>query len=1550
MTNRLFPIAALTKKTRDKAESGYELRVRWSLGETSELPRVEDSFVVTIHELRGDRYMGADGSFGPKGEIRTITAAPMLCAMIDPPRESVPYPADPSRVWDVATRPEQVGDCEAEVVGEVKGGFFVRHLLAETPPSRVQRRVERLIEDRVASARRAILAHSGIQAFAGGEADDLRASRELAEIFVRRAPRPLFLRRALQREHERLLDATRKFARGDHSPAGGLFAFAGEGLAKPWQRVMLASELLSDDSLVDALEGITTPPRQARQQVSLRMLQGGKMIDFWCSPRRPSKQCADDEARGVQYPAAELIGTGFSVGEFGDETLRKWIEGLREWDSILMIEVKHVRAIAASDPEDAARSDTFIDDDRREFATASFSLRVKDIKSALASGSSLPPPAPLRASISHDFFQTNAGSHEDVQLGYTTGESHVEFVVTPGKSRDPGTLNEMVTGFNIYGMWEEPATKQFFDDPSSRPGDLRPWLISRKYSYERDLKGAFPSGAGVHPALVKALEDPPWQPVLSRADEITDENDEPTEIDENGKPKGATLPNVFRKDDAAGVLQTYSSIDLRNGMDSGLAAAQRRFVGWDTQGVIKLEWTPRYKRDGTLSDGRPQRYRFWVTATDAFEQESEPIAVATHDADAGEAESVLFEPRHRASLLPPPAGPGRRTLQWTPAADDRSTITVRWETPYMNELGRRDASAPARADKQDLLGAVKLLRRRLRRKVDDGASSTRGAFTDAFAANDVFATPQWTLALDSLLSEGWQEFKAADHVLPQPGGGDDWQHSFDLEHPDRGFEYMALIGMRVRPDRAAFWRPDVLVRGPNSGRRAFVAVKNGKEWTAVPGRVSETPRTSAAVPTEGWVKGGEARAGALPVPNLAEPRGVTLTPVAPPHRPEPVRPLPRVVRDLVLLRLLTRAVAKSSPEVWLDTEEPLTLGQAAMLAAALERTAGLVDPLHNAALRDTRKILARELRKDAKEDGRAYRRNMTIGFRGVIELRWRYQPWSVVAPRRDESEAEKVRVFSVRVPRDIARARRHAALSAEGRLSGGWYELNGVDVNHPVVEALVTFHQPALVRIEPSSGGPVLDAGLEEITTVGPRVRLRVAVDDGGLPTAATISVFLAQPVCDRAIDAERGEVEDSFFLPIGGGQSEVFGWWLQTISAQGVISGHRRERRPFHVSYEVGTIEPEIPVGFTTNLPARSEAAYAADPQVHAPWLPTDIAQGSAHLAQHNARVVVGWNAYLVEDGETVGIEIEREERLVEHESGPQALASKDTAVWEAAREINQMTDEALLEPAWVRTLRSSWLLGRVVEVPGDAGEPSSVVIPADIERPLPGSRGMKLVDGRPAFIDYFRRADDKHAAMDGNWEYRYRIRAWLDLLAGAAPDVDPGSRILRGSSTPWSEWILPEPGEAALGAPLLQYKPHGSDTPAVRFSITAAGNRFFGLVAPKDGWFYRVVIKRRLAFFLPSTEHAIDEPGWREVGTSLVVPPDGTSVEVEDLRIDRAEIDRPVTLNYQISANQLIITPSGRERLVRVLAKQDFSVTIPRPPNPEGKEVMAVVLMEIR
>src|SRR5205807_3649227 len=67
-----------------------------------------------------------------------------------------------------------------------------------------------------------------------------------------------------------------------------------------------------------------------------------------------------------------------------------------------------------------------------------------------------------------------------------------------------------------------------------------------------------------------------------------------------------------------------------------------------------------------------------------------------------------------------------------------------------------------------------------------------------------------------------------------------------------------------------------------------------------------------------------------------------------------------------------------------------------------------------------RRLLAVELQ--SKDSGpTSYRHHSTIGFRGFAQLQWRYTPFALTAPTLDEAEAERVRIFSVRVDRKSTR-------------------------------------------------------------------------------------------------------------------------------------------------------------------------------------------------------------------------------------------------------------------------------------------------------------------------------------------------------------------------------------------------------------------------------------------------------------------------------------------------------------------------------------------------
>jgi len=323
----------------------------------------------------------------------------------------------------------------------------------------------------------------------------------------------------------------------------------------------------------------------------------------------------------------------------------------------------------------------------------------------------------------------------------------------------------------------------------------------------------------------------------------------------------------------------------------------------------------------------------------------------------------------------------------------------------------------------------------------------------------------------------------------------------------------------------------------------------------------------------------------------------------------------------------------------------------------------------------------------------------------------------------------------------------------------------------------------------------------------------------------------------------------------------------------------------------------------------------------------------------------------------ERVGIEIERQERLVEREYQALRVAFAGVTPWEAIKEIDTLADDKLLRAEWIAAIRNTWLLGNVVEIPdSEQVDSTGILVPASL-RPLGGAQGLRTLAlpnapaAQPAFIDYFRLVGNGALVMDGNYEYRYRLRAYIDVLNGAQTGVNADFRFLRSAPAAWSEWILPEPSNAFIKAEPPTFSDLDSASPAVCLLLAASGARSDTIEQPADGWLYRIVIKRMLDFALPSTEATRLEPEWREVGGPVIVRPDSghPPVSVLDATIERPEVNQPVRVNYRFTVRQIVITPSGRERLVRVLDELDVPVLVPPPADPELQERMATVRVDI-
>jgi hypothetical protein len=1529
----------------------FQLVARWLLGNQSALPRETDTFEVRIKLKIKGWFLKPDGTFDQTGADAFIPVRPKNFFMLDPTRAELvvdPRGATPM-AWQIAQAPTKAVDCGLSIQATMPPGepFGVCHLLREVQPSRVELKSLRLIQPHLAGALAELKPKaSRFSLFSSFAEPERPLARHLARLVVRGGIRPMHLPRVAVRHYQELASFTQARKSGltaEKPPARNMFLSAAPNF-HPWEFAAVATRVFANKTLMDLLEETVTPANSVREQLRLRALHGGALINYWTASEDGA---ANEGQRGQQASAADVLGLGLTIGSFSEAVVQSWE------DDTLILTVKQQSAhglqeIGFTDevPDDtehllAAELDqTFTDG---EFP---FDFPAEVIAKTLQRNSSIAPPAPLKAAVNYDLMQSNPGANEEKEkevinktgatFAYRTGDGRMEIVITPPLFT--ALEGKTVYGYNVYGMWETAQTQAYFQDPAKVPSpeERGRYLITRRYSYERDLKDAFPDfNQAVHPGLKLALEWPPQEAVLERAEKYTDEHEA-----ENKDP----LPNVANS--SGGVLLTEWNFDLRTGMRLHDKSA-RPFPDWDPKALVHTEWKPTENRDGSIA-AAPQRYRFWVASVDSFEQESVLVPVRTDDADAGDsAASYYFKPVQRTPLLPPVAqaedGASGRRLTYT-----ANRLTVLWDTPPLNSTASRKEDEKI-ADKADLVCYVAVLRRLLRSKVDEQVSF--GFSAAAFAQG--MPNPRWEAALTAIKEEDqtWEPFVHPTAVAAPGGAGDEWSFSKVLAHPDTGYEYMALISAEVKPDRRAFWAPSAIVdqANSNSGRRVQVTeTPEGGEPTLVIMRISERPTESEVVTTKG-----------LPVPNVEEPRGVQMIlptgQTLPPFWPAaPVLPPPSVDRDLVLLKLLNLRFTEdpSTLPPWRDTGVPLTSGQAAMIETAFARTfpqGGTPQPDEN--LRDARWLLAAEFNNPAADGVDFYRQHATVGFRGLQQLNWRYTPSVVDLLKNDEAETVRFKIYHVRVPTAPDRALRYASFVIDANFVAG-SKYRSAAATPVEIEVLTMNRQPAFARIQDAAGNVVT-------AVVGTAVRdavtkiLELEFEDasGALPHGAVkLHLYVAQPILDIPVTSWARETQYHTYVPVGGGVDEDYCWWIAPVSAQEVEVGPHPGRRPHVVRRFPRSIQPETPQ-FLQVTPPFDDATHLLNPQVAGDrkWLPTEISSPAAGIAK--PRLVISWGA-LVEPG--IKITIEREERKVTA-SENQFRSLVEPTAWKSIKSIEEAPKDKPMESAWLRAITGNWLLGRQVEIDADDAplDPTTNFVPPQQDLPPDGIRALPAISpagvvNRPAFVDYFLHANDTVHATDGSWEYRYRLRAFIDLGA-QVPDLK--WRYLLSHPTLWTAWALPATLPISLRARQPDTVEHLTTLPApevlFRFEVPQ-GTQAAGLQ-------YRVVIRRQLGFSLGVVPNSAPAPKMLLVGQPLHLPtPNGEPAVIADRQLDRDEPDLPLDLHYEISVTEFTIA-DGRERLIRhqtstFTGSDPGAVTVPSPQSPQTEvRLTRVVLIDV-
>jgi len=1493
--------------------------------------------------------------------------------------------ADPSASDSGSLRKE--GDqAEATAVGIV-------HVLKETEPARAAYRGAKVLFDSFRKrTERAnlepLFARAKESRKAENDGFEGWAARRFAEYAVGKGIRPLELPSiiALANEKVRRSVARARVTGVAEIDFPEIYAVPDGSLEERMAFAAILSDAIADRAVVDLFAEKLDQPLMARQQLRMRGLQGGELLNYWCNDPDLNEECPEGLERGGLAPASELFGTGLTIRNISEEKLRAWIADGRE----IAVRVEHKAAPPAARPEASMNSISpgYVGVDTvqtRKWKGTFWSPRLRpthELQRALSEGTSNAPPPPSKAEINYDLSQSNAGvpnaedpnepSAADIQTPtFETGEGKVQILI--GKPSVPDWYDpdhhtggsRTVYSYNIYGIYEgAPGASKFFKKKPdvAKLEELRPWRITSRYSYSRDLKNAFPPTGAAHPVISRLLADPPWFPVMERPDVTIDRT--PTEVTPGAKPAksmpGQKLPIVGRNN------MTAYSLDLRKGM--GVRGQNGETVFWDTEGPMEWDWSVDLDRDLNDAGTQPQRWIFWVTSVDPFEQESEPVPVRANDVDAGEEESFFFFPRWRTPLAPPPQSvpeavpanedgetpdyknPGKlgtESLFLRVSDDDLNPVLkLQWETPFREELGalKKDFSAPVErvTPASQLTPKVLIYRKRIRKPLEKELEPD-------FVRSLKYDDPQWRAFGKSLEDRGFTFFREVEQnaiLIPEDEKDPEavaWSASVPLEWKDRGFEYVAGIAMRVGVDRTAFWHSSIEAKeGVNAGRTVWVWEYIDGEPVQKPTRISEYPSHSDIAETN-----------LCAVVNKTPPRPPQPAPESTMsdnnwHRAEPVKPVRHVQRDEVLLKLLTHPVeGEDDPTAWRDTGVILSSAQKLMCDRALQRCAdGIGVKPGVERLATARRLMAEEIgagrvdrplaatlkTREGVEDKvpRVLLQHSTVGFRGILTLSWTYSPFLAVDPQPGkEAEASLFRVYQVRVPSDYSRAKPYATFFVKARKAGDLaYEFEK-RISSDVFKAIAKSGQPAvaLVCVRNEVIGIHSVAKITEREKQPPVLTLTEATEH--LPERAEILVIGAHPIAEVPV-RDYGDESDqpySVDLPVGGGEREEFFWWVKSVSAQGRESNTDTAlvtRRFFPT-----TIEPQPPLGFRALPPWNREAhmADANDPKVK-PFIPSTM-HDEPTLARNNPRLLVTWKK--APQGSL--IELSRRRRRIGQANGGEGLMRSDARAmsdYQAIKKIENTSSGESLDAEAVRQIGKVWLLGGSVrpddEIHTAAEDPGDILIKASdglsgVEGPglieyvdriqVEKVDGLEALEKQPAFVDYFLKAGNKNLAMEGSFLYAYQARQVIDLDPDRSLGLDEEDRYLRSRSTVWTTFQEPGTTQFEVLEGVTQrigIEPHLP--PRVEFRFSVANGRGKGLNALSGeqirNWTYQITLQRRIERGVSPGSGADFENEWIDVGQPVDIQGDQMDASIIDDGLERASPVARVDVTYRIKVVQ--------------------------------------------
>ncbi|RTQ33678.1 hypothetical protein EJP69_14990 [Variovorax gossypii] len=1437
------------------------VRVRWILREDSTgdvmFPLPEDSFLVELVQV------------GSSGVVDQRTVFPHPYVMLDPPRTLVelakmpdgqPYSnllpsPHPWRQVDPAKDDLTAPDNSTLALG-------IAHLLGHSSPAHVHRQ----LVDLAANALRS-MGREGMRAgTSSATAEELKAWAELFATLVRRFPGHA----SELRGHVR----SRLKSFGRIPTTAEVFPWVEKILpvdAAASARAFAAQLSLLSIAGAEAAR-IAGDAANIRGLMGMRTVQGGELLDYWCDAAltmadQPTQVCPPAR-QGARVVAAEAFGLGtdfqLSSGQTGKD-IKVRVTRQRPAE----LKKSGFYSFSPDLPFDKCKAGTFRL--RKHAFDAVRDTQVGDY----------PPPDASKFSAWVDYdivssFQADKGHEftaDDFETMFlrakpVTGDGLVGLRVV--RRKPPAPAADYDYAFNVYCLWEgaSKAMQKYFDQPETQPpiDELRPFLVTRRYSFRRDLAGnAFQDPGRI--AALRVLDDPPHEALLGR----------PTAIEQSGTAVAYPTPTATEQ-------CAQLSISLRDIFPANGAPPE---VRWEKQGGGRPDqfdahgiWTVEKTRPGTgaLPDSAlPQRYRLWITGVDVFGQESAPVpAVGSEPPDEHGPARTIFVPRWRSA----PSAADETTC-----ARDGEKLVVQWKVAPQELIG----SSVDNYYRLPLKAEIVMMRRPIRDIQKPTASSLTA---EQGELNAVLAR-----RVDARAAEGWEVWGRTCADVKSPVAQ---KVEFALSLGDKGYDYVALISHAVPDDRSRFVQQDSVQRVRYLRRSTGADGKDrfDEDWWAVPAQGAGSqyrnhPRFSPCA---------ESQAVTAPPPEDKFPPLDLQAFAADLVRAKPVQGVVGVDRDQVLAKIIELKDLDDQHKERGTARRLLIETAIRRLEAPAEHPTGLEQLLDN--------LFTREAAQPREKS------HPIIGFRGAVRLKWSAKR------RTDAVPVAQYRVYTARCPWPLpdtspVATLANGVLAFEGgkppasvtarpqfvvlhELGGGtWTGLAFLDGASVKVKRL----QSAEFLI-PSRGDP--PAG----------VKLQVALAGAELTTA-----------CEGPLSST--SVQDyEVTLPVGGGYREFGAWWLCAADCTNKETWWDVKGEPKFFGLALAATIAPLPIQSLRAAGATQllDAVHRDDFEKWRDFLPSALPKDGLALFP---RTVVSWDADEVRANEQY-IFVERQTqaaepaRAVSRDPAWALLRAIQAAPvgspwddqYKALRqwllgESSPVPDDDF-EPDTRRFFfKLDTPVGWALRNAAMTRDKQGAAVPA-------------------TFVDYFDLPPIEGGGVQpslGEVTVRYRAFKAIDLMPDAGQPMPDqfDSRFLLSTPSAWTGWVRPEWPQLTISHTTKPMPRDGK--PLVTFGARSefAGASLVHSRVATDPFFFRVALRREMAQALaPSAASKFDVLVGELMQVPLAAGSSTLEVRTQDDSLERHEPATPCAAIYRV-VSELVWRDAGANGGERVLRMFD-------------------------